>query len=356
MPGLGPSKQPRRKFLRASLAGAASVRLYAGPPVDFSGCLTDVKGIRVGHFTEKRRPTGCTVILFEEGAVAGVDVRGASPGTRETDLLNPINTVQRVNAIVLSGGSAYGLATADGVVHYLEQHHQGYAVGDVVVPIVPAAILYDLELGDPSIRPDAEAGYKACLAATSGPVAEGSVGAGTGALVGQMFGLKRAMKSGLGTASVHVPGTDLVVAALIAVNPAGDVRDPHSGAILAGARTADGKGFADTMGEILKGYRVLAKAGTHTTIGVVATNARFEKSAVTKITQMSHDGLARTINPVHTPYDGDALFAVSTGTMEAKADLGAVGAIAAEVVARAVVRAVQTATGLAGVPAIQDLS
>jgi L-aminopeptidase/D-esterase-like protein len=354
MPEHEPGKQPRREFLTASLVGATAARLHAEHSVEFSGYLTDVKGIRVGHFTDKRRPTGCTVVLFDQGAVAGIDVRGAAPGTRETDLLNPINTVQRINAIVLSGGSAYGLSTADGVVRYLAERRVGYAVGEVVVPIVPAAILYDLELGDSSIRPDAEAGYQACLAAKAGPIQEGSVGAGAGALVGQMFGLKRAMKSGLGTASVHIPGTDLVVAALIAVNPAGDVRDPRSGAILAGARTPDGTGFADTMAQILNGYRVQGKAGTHTTIGVVATNGSFDKPAMTKIAQMSHDGLARTINPIHTPYDGDALFAVSTGTSETKADLGAVGAIAAEVVARAIIRAVQTATGTAGLPAMQE--
>jgi L-aminopeptidase/D-esterase-like protein len=267
----------RREFLASSLL-ASAVPALASERVSFSGKITDVEGVRAGHFTDKRRPTGCTVLIFDQGAVAGVDVRGSAPGTRETDLLNPLNTVQRVNAIVLSGGSAYGLATAHGVVRYLEERHQGYAVDNVVVPIVPAAILYDLSMGDASIRPDAEAGYQACLAATAGAVAEGNVGAGAGALVGQLFGHKRAMKSGLGTASVRIPGTGFVVGAIVAVNAAGDVRDPRTGAIIAGARTADGKGFANTIAQILNGYRVEARPGTHTTIGVVATNAKCSKA------------------------------------------------------------------------------
>lgn len=349
-------RQRRRDFLTASLLGAGAVSDVAAAAADSSGGITDVEGIRAGHFTDKRRPTGCTVLIFEKGAVAGVDVRGSAPGTRETDLLNPINTVQHVNAIVLSGGSAFGLATANGVMRYLEEQHVGYAVGNLVVPIVPAAILYDLGMGDSTIRPDAESGYRACLAASRGPIGEGNVGAGAGALAGQMFGQKRAMKSGLGTASVKIPGTSLVVAAIVAANPAGDVRDPHTGAILAGARTEDGKGFADTMGQILNGYRVRIRPGTHTTIGVVATNAKFGKPEATKIAQMAHDGLARTINPVHTPHDGDVLFAACTGTIEEPMDVGALGAIGAEVVARAVVRAVKTATGVMGIPAMRDFA
>lgn len=348
-------KRGRREFLATSLLAANALPAVAADSVRFFGKITDVDGVRAGHYTDKRRPTGCTVLIFDEGAVAGVDVRGSAPGTRETDLLNPLNTVQRVNAIVLSGGSAYGLASAHGVVRYLEERHKGYAVDNVVVPIVPAAILYDLSMGDASIRPDAESGYQACLAATSGAVAEGNVGAGAGALVGQMFGHKRAMKSGLGTASVRIPGTGLVVGAIVAVNAAGDVRDPRSDKILAGARTADGKGFADTMAQILKGYSIEARPGAHTTIGVVATNAKCSKSEATKIAQMAHDGLARTINPVHTPYDGDALFAACTGTNETSANVGALGAIAAEVVSSAVVRAVQMATGVLGVPAMRDV-
>lgn len=349
-------KRGRRQFLAASLLTAGTTPVLAAAAVSFSGSITDVEGIRVGHFTDKRRPTGCTVLIFDRGAVAGVDVRGSAPGTRETDLLNPINTVQQVNAILLSGGSAFGLAAADGVVRYLDEQHLGYAVGNLVVPIVPAAILYDLGMGDPRIRPDAEAGYRACLAATSGAVQEGNVGAGAGATVGKMFGHKRAMKSGLGTAAVRIPGTGLVVGAIVAVNAAGDVRDPRSGAIIAGARTPDGKGFADTIAQILNGYRVQSQPGTHTTIGVVATNAKCSKPEATKLAQMAHDGLARTINPVHTPQDGDALFAACTGTNEANADVGALGAIAAEVVSHAVVRAVQTATGILGLPAFRDLN
>ena len=234
-------KAGRRQFLAASLLTAGTTPVLTASIVNFSGSITGVEGIRVGHFADKRRPTGCTVLIFDRGAVAGVDVRGSAPGTRETDLLNPINTVQQVNAIVLSGGSAFGLAAADGVVRYLEERHLGFVVGNVVIPIVPAAVLYDLDVGDPGIRPDAEAGYQACLAAGSGPVQEGNVGAGAGATVGKMFGHKRAMKSGLGTAAVQIPGTGLVVGAIIAVNAVGDVRDPRSGAIIAGARTPDGK-------------------------------------------------------------------------------------------------------------------
>ena len=196
---------------------------------DSGGSITDVQGVKVGHFTDSRRPTGCTVLLFEKGATAGVDVRGSAPGTRETDLLNPINTVQQVQAILLAGGSAFGLDAASGVMRYLDEHRLGYAVGDVVVPIVPAAILYDLGIGDAKIRPTAESGYKACQAATSGRVVEGNVGAGAGATIGKLFGMKQAMKSGLGSASVRVGDTGIVVGAIVAVNAAGDVVDPKTG-------------------------------------------------------------------------------------------------------------------------------
>ncbi len=321
------------------------------------GTITDVAGVKVGHTTLKSRPTGCTVVLCEAGAVAGVDVRGSAPGTRETDLLNPINTVQQVQAIVLSGGSAYGLDTATGVMRYLEEHGEGYKIGNLgVVPIVPAAILMDLGVGDFKIRPNAESGYQACLAASNHPVPQGNVGAGAGATIGKMFGAHFAMKSGLGTASKKVGDSGLVVGAIVAVNAVGDVVNPKTGKIVAGARAADGHGFRDSMAEIMRGYRVLNQPGANTTIGVVATNARLEKVQMTKIAQMAHDGYARAINPVHTPGDGDTIFALSTGTLEAKVSHGMIGAIAAEVMAQAIVRAVMQAQSVAGYPSYRDVN
>ena len=319
------------------------------------GGITDVEGIKVGHFTETRRPTGCTVLIFEKGATAGVDVRGSAPGTRETDLLNPVNSVQQIQAILLSGGSAFGLDATSGVVRYLEEHGLGFHVGAVAVPIVPAAIIYDLGVGDPKIRPTAESGYKACQAASAGKVAEGNVGAGAGATVGKMFGQQFAMKSGLGTASIRVGKTSIVVAALVAVNAVGDVRDPATGKIVAGARKVDGPGFRDSMAQVRNGYQVETLAGTNTTIGVVATNAAFDKTQMTKIAQMAHDGLARTINPVHSLSDGDTIFAVATGAVKTQANHGAIGAIAAEAMAQAVLRAVRSARGLPGLPASADI-
>jgi L-aminopeptidase/D-esterase-like protein len=346
----------RREFgraLAAITAGAGLPAIHAAEP-DAAGSITDVQGVKVGHFTESRRPTGCTVLLFEKGATAGVDVRGSAPGTRETDLLNPTNTVQQVQAILLAGGSAFGLDAASGVMRYLEEHRLGYAVGDVVVPIVPAAILYDLQIGDSKIRPTAESGYKACQAATTERVPEGNVGAGAGATIGKMFGPKQAMKSGLGSASVRVGNTGIVVGAIVAVNAVGDVVDPKTGKIVAGARTADGSGFMDSMARIREGYSV-QPSGANTTIGVVATNVALDKAQTTKVAQMAHDGLARTIYPVHTPSDGDTIFAVATGAFSARANHGAIGALAADVMARAVLRAVMNARGIAGLPSYRDL-
>ncbi|HYL73323.1 MAG TPA: P1 family peptidase [Bryobacteraceae bacterium] len=346
----------RREFNRgmvalttAAVAGRGNTEETAG------GSITDVQGVKAGHFTEARRPTGCTVLIFEKGATAGVDVRGSAPGTRETDLLNPTNSVQQVQAIVLAGGSAYGLDAASGVVRYLEEHGLGFHLGSVTVPIVPAAILYDLGVGDPKIRPTAESGYKACQAATSEKVAEGNVGAGAGATIGKMFGQQSAMKSGIGTASIRVGKTGIVVAAIVAVNAVGDIADPKTGKIIAGARKADGSGFRDSMAQIREGYQVESLAATNTTIGVVATNAAFDKTQMTKIAQMAHDGLARTINPSHTLSDGDTIFAVATGAVQARANHGAIGALAADVMAQAVLRAVKSAHGIPGLPSWSDL-
>lgn len=316
----------------------------------------DVPGVRVGHHTLSERPTGCTVVLFDGGAVAGVDVRGSAPGTRETDLLDPVNTVQRVNAIVLSGGSAFGLSVADGVMSFLEERGIGFPVGPVRVPIVPQATLFDLFIGDdPSVRPTAECGYQAAEAATNGPVAEGNVGAGAGATVGKLAGMERAMKGGFGSASVTLPN-GLVVGAVVAVNAIGDIVDPATGDVVAGVRTSDGESLADAR-ELLRSGELLQKQpGSNTTIGVVATNATLTKAQATKIAQMAHDGLARTIYPVHTPRDGDVIFAAGTGRLEGDPDVLVIGALAADVMARAVLRAVRSARGLPGYPAASDLA
>ena len=321
-----------------------------------SGSLTDVPGVEVGHFTDDKRPTGCTVVLTGEGAVAGVDVRGGGPGTRETDLLRPEMSVKQVHAVVLSGGSAYGLAAADGVMRYLEEKGIGYRVGPAVVPIVPAAILFDLRVGDPSIRPDASSGRQAAQAATSDPVEQGNVGAGAGATVGKLLGPDRAMKGGLGSASIELPG-GLVVGALAVVNAIGDIVDPDTGALLAGARTADGKALANSMEQIRNGHGFIQPAEPqNTTIGVVATNATWTQSQATKVAQMAHDGLARAIRPAHMPFDGDTIFALGTGGRQTDSQtLGYVGAVAADVMAQAVVSAVIHANGISGYPAYSDL-
>jgi L-aminopeptidase/D-esterase-like protein len=357
------SEIDRRSFaaLLASIPGAWSLAAgearasgEAAPPA--AGGLTDVAGLKVGHFTDPRRPTGCTVVLAEAGAVCGVDVRGGAPGTRETDLLDPVNTVQQVHAVVLAGGSAFGLDTAAGVVRYLEEKGIGFPVGVGKVPIVPAAILFDLGLGDWKIRPDADAGYAAARGASAGPVAEGCVGAGAGATVGKLRGLTRAMKSGIGSASLRLPKGG-VVAALVAANPLGDVVDPQTGRPLAGLRGEDARSLRGTLDALLSGEgpgRPLP--GENTAIGVVATDVALGKSEATRVAQMAHDGLARAIRPVHTPWDGDTIFSLSTGAVRIPDAPLVVGALAAEAVARAVVRAVLTARGLPNLPAAADLA
>lgn len=318
------------------------------------GAITEVAGLKVGHFTSRQRPTGCTVVLAEEGAVAGVEVRGGAPGTRETELLSPLNTVEQLHAVVLSGGSAFGLDTASGVMRYLEEKDIGFDAGAARVPIVAAAILNDLGLGDPKVRPGAEAGYQACLAAATTPPAEGSVGAGTGATIGKLYGLQRAMKGGLGTASLSAGG--ITVGALVVVNALGDIFDPHSGDLVAGARTHDGRRLLDAPQAILRGeLPTLLEPGQATTIGVVATDARCTKTQAAKVAQMAHAGLARTIRPVHTPLDGDALFALATGRAGQQADPLLVGFLAAEALAEAVLRAIWTAVGLPEFPSASQL-
>jgi len=342
-----------------SLALAATIATYATVSTQqpANATLTAVPGIKVGHHTLTERPTGCTVILAEAGATAGVDVRGSAPGTRETDLLNPVNTVQMVHAIVLSGGSAFGLDAASGVMKYLDEKNIGFRVGQVVVPIVPAAILYDLGIGDSKIRPTADCGYQAARDAAATPVTEGNVGAGAGATVGKTAGGNRAMKGGLGSAALRMPD-GLIVAAIVAVNAVGDVIDPATGLVIAGTRTADGRGLADARKLLRSGALQQGRggrAGANTTIGVVATNARLTKTEATKVAQMAHDGFARTISPSHTPNDGDAIFALATGGQAGNADVGMIGSLAAEAMADAVVRAVRQATSIPGYPAARDL-
>ena len=327
------------------------------------GSLTDVRGLRVGHFTEEQRPTGCTVIIAPAGAVAGVDVRGAAPGTRETELLSPLNAIDHIHAVLLAGGSAFGLDAAGGVMRWLEEHGIGVQVGPaqghertgkpIRVPIVPAAILFDLWVGDASIRPDAASGYAACAAATTDPVTQGNVGAGTGASVGKLFGIHRAMRGGLGSASITVGG--ITVAALVAVNAIGDVVDPQTGEPIAGARSEDGQRLQGTMASMRRGELMAPlQAGSATTLGVVATDAVLSKAQANKMAQMAHDGFARSINPVHTMSDGDTIFALATGASSQTANLTLIGALGAEVVAIAVVRAVRAATRLSG-PGLPEL-
>ena len=322
------------------------------------GSLTDVTGIEVGHWTDARRPTGCTVVLTRAGAVGGVDVRGAAPGTRETELLSPLNAVEQVHAVMLGGGSAFGLDAAGGVMRWLEERGIGVQVGPARVPIVPAAILFDLWVGDASIRPDAAAGYAACGVASDAPVPEGNVGAGTGASVGKLFGIDRAMRGGIGSASITVDG--VTVAALVAVNAIGDVIDPRSGTPIAGARSADGKHLLGTMAALQRGEPPNGpKPGTATTLGIVATDAVLTKAQANKLAQMAHDGFARAINPVHTMTDGDTIFALATGASGRSANLTLLGALGADVMARAIVRAARAATtldtpGLPRLPAARD--
>lgn len=344
----------------------AVVAVVAGP-VSTSGQgavvphgLTAVKGIKVGHFTLAERPTGCTVILAEKGVVGGVDVRGAAPGTRETDLLDPVNTVSVVHAIVLAGGSAFGLDAATGVMRYLEERGVGFDVRVAKVPIVPAAILFDLGVGDAKIRPNADCGYRAAKAASDGPVQEGDVGAGAGATIGKLLGGGRAMKAGVGTASIMLPD-GLIVAAIVAVNAIGDVIDPSTGQVVAGVRTADGKALADARKLIRSGATRRQAGGRNadgenTTIGVVVTNARLTKAQATKMAQMAHDGYARAISPVHTAGDGDTIFSLATGERAEEADVTTIGALAADVMAEAIVRAARQSKGLPNFPAARDLA
>lgn len=327
-----------------------------------TNAITDVPGILVGHASDAEALTGCTVVLCLEGAVGGVDQRGGAPGTRETDLLRPMHLVQKAHAVLLTGGSAFGLDAASGVVRYLEERNIGFDVQVAKVPIVPAAVLFDLGLGRADVRPDAAMGYAACQAASAEPPTEGNVGAGMGASVGKILGPAGAMKAGIGTASLEIGG-GAVVGAIVAVNALGDILDPTTGQIVAGARPTKlgplaigGQGrFADSM-EVMKtlaGRTVLRFASRgNTVIGVVATNADLTKEEANKVAQMAQDGLARAVRPAHTMLDGDTLFALSTGNKHI--DVSIVGAYAAEVVSQAILRAVLAAESAAGLPAARD--
>lgn len=316
--------------------------------------ITDIGGILVGHHTDLQNGTGCTVILCPpDGAVGGVDVRGPAPATRETDLLRPGHLVERVNAILLTGGSAFGLDAASGVMRYLEEKKIGYNTGVARVPIVPAAAIFDLALGSANVRPNADDGYRACLAAKSNAVEQGNVGAGTGALVGHLMGAKLATKGGLGTASQKI-GKDIVVGAIVVVNAFGDVVDPRTGEILAGTRKPVVEGWLNSGDAIKNGIPQTILSRTHTTIGVVATNASLTKEDTNLVAMMAHDGFARTIRPTHALFDGDALFALSVGKKQG--DVTAIGHTASEVVAQAIVNAVNAARTLHGIPARKNLT
>ena len=312
-----------------------------------------VPGIRVGHCTDARALTGCTVVLCEPGAVAGVDVRGSAPGTRETDALRPGNAVTEAQAVLLTGGSAFGLDAASGVVRYLEERGYGFSAGGYRVPIVPAAVLFDLSVGDGNVRPDAHSGYAACVNASAGLVPEGSVGAGTGATVGKLLGPGMAVKGGLGLGRVEM-GAGVVVGAVAAVNAVGSVVDPATADLVAGPRTS--LGMVDAAQALVGGTSAaVGLPGENTTIGVVATNARLDKEQATKLASVAHDGIALSVRPAHTMSDGDTMFALATGHTDTVVDMHALCAAATLCTARAIVRGVRTATGLGGIPAATEI-
>jgi L-aminopeptidase/D-esterase-like protein len=344
----------RVSLIATIVATVAVAHAASQPHAPANATITAVPGIKVGHHTIAERPTGCTVIIVEGDAVGGVSQRGGAPGTRETDLLDPINLVDRVNAISLSGGSAFGLDAATGVVRWLEEHNIGWPTAAGKIPIVPAAILYDLNVGtNPSIRPDASCGYKAAAAATSAPAQEGSVGAGAGATVGKL-GRGRPTKSGIGSAAIVLPN-GLVVGAIVAVNAVGDIIDPDTARTVAGLRNADGT-FVDARKLVRSGATLLLpRPGENTTIAIVATNARLTKAQASRLALMADDGYARAIYPSHTSGDGDTIFSLATGGWSGDVDISSVGALAAEVMARAIVRAGTQATSLAGIPAARDI-
>jgi len=320
---------------------------------DDNDTISAVSGVLVGHSTDEDAATGCTVVLCPDGAVASADVRGGAPGTRETDLLRPGGLVERVHAVLLTGGSAYGLDAAAGVMRWLEERGRGFPVQTGVVPIVVGAVLFDLSVGRPDVRPDAAAGYAACATASAGPPSEGSVGAGTGATVAKALGVERALKGGIGSAC-EICEDGVSVGALVAVNSFGEVVDPDSGRVVAGPRAEDG-GFADTLAILRSRPGLSPFAGDpNSTIGVVATDAALSKSDCYRLAVMAQAGLTRAVRPAHTPVDGDTIFALATGAADKPADVLQLGALAARAVERAILRAVTEAHGLAGVPSARE--
>ncbi|MDI6600554.1 MAG: P1 family peptidase [Thermoanaerobacteraceae bacterium] len=315
-----------------------------------NGTITDVPGIKVGHFSDYKAFTGCTVVIAESGAVAGVDVRGSSPGTRETDLLHPTNLVKKIHAVLLTGGSAFGIDAAGGVMQYLEEKGIGFHTGSAIVPIVPAAVIYDLDVGDPSVRPDKKMGYMAARNSSDCKVEQGSVGVGTGASVGKIRGMEWAMKSGIGSYSIEL-GNGVIIGALSVVNALGDIYE--DGCIIAGARNEDGS-FLNTY-EYLKSHILNSKPwGKNTTLSVVATNASLSKEEANKMAQVAHDGYSRVIKPVHTVYDGDCVFTMSTGDIEF--DILTLCEAAAEVVEKAIINALKAAEGIMGLPSYSEIA
>ena len=369
-------KLSRRQFSEALMLsggiGALSSRFGMGAVLgptgsEARGCITDVPGIKVGHFTDVRRPTGCTAILFDGEVNAGVDFDGSAPGEQLVVMLQPVSPLEQIHGMLLTGGGPMALGAVAGAVRYLEERKIGYdwGVPNVRVPIVVGAVIDDLAVGDGRIRPDPEAAYKACEAASSGAVAEGNVGAGAGATVGKMLGSQGlpGMKGGLGTASLRLG--EVVIGALAVVNASGDILDWQTGQILAGARRADGRGFANLIEALKKNLagvspKVAMKIDDEplhsTTLVVVATNVNFSKTQLTKIAMMANCGAGRAIRPYHTTGDGDQLFALSTRKLQADIPLSAVGAVAGEVAAEAIGRAVKAANSIEGWPAYRDVA
>ena len=319
--------------------------------------ITDIPGIKVGHSTNLEGGTGCTVVLCEAGAVGGVDVRGSAPGSRETELLKPTNLVQEAHAILLSGGSAFGLDAASGVMRFLEERGVGFKLAGYVIPIVPAAIIFDLGVITHLVRPGPQEGYHACQVAASGPVEEGSVGVGTGATAGKALGLKRAVKGGVGTASLDL-GNGVLVGAIMAVNSFGSVVDPDTGRVVAGPRNEENTGFYNTLDLITSPdyVRPQPAAATNTCIGVVATNASLTKEQANKLASQAQDGLALAVRPAHTMSDGDTIFALATGENKAPVDMTRLGAACVRAVSQAILRAVLKATALGGIPAAMEIT
>ena len=319
--------------------------------------ITDIEGIEVGHYTDKVNGTGCTVLMCRKGAMPGVDVRGSFPGTRETDMLSPIKWDEEVHAVLLSGGSIYGLDAASGVVKYLAEHSSGLRIGRARIPRVSAAVIFDLPMITHKVRPGADEGYKACEAASSDTVEEGTVGAGTGGTIGKLMGLERAVKGGVGTASLDL-GNGVIVGALIVTNPIGGAYDPDTGRVIAGPRTDDGMRMLDSLSLVISPEFEPPKwmPLSNTTIGVVATNVQLSKEKVNNLASIAHDGLAMAIRPAHLTHDGDTIFSLATGTSNVTVDMTRMYSAVVHCTIQAISRSVRMATGLGGIPAVTELT